>query len=137
MGFTTLLTSQVMKVAFYSEREKSDKFCSEPLILAWRSFPCRNSTTQDPRLYDILILNTSNSCFFFLPNSLRSGYEDFHSFLLSSDIRSEGSIAIVKKFDFDFLIIFDSTSLKCVLEKMSVCVCVCLSVCLSVADRRA
>ena len=31
-------------------------------------------------------------------------------FLLSSDIRSEGSIAIVKKFDFDFMI-FDSTSL--------------------------
>ena len=56
-------------------------------------------------------------------------------FLLSSDIRSEGSIAIVKIFDFDFLMIFHSTSLpkskKCVLEKMSVCVC------LSVADRRA
>ena len=32
-------------------------------------------------------------------------------FLLSSDIRSEGSIAIVKKFDFDFLMIFGSTSL--------------------------
>ena len=33
------------------------------------------------------------------------------SFLLSSDIRSEGSIAIVKKFYFDFLMIFDSISL--------------------------
>ena len=33
------------------------------------------------------------------------------TFLLSSDIRSEGSIAIVKKFDFDFFIIFDSISL--------------------------
>ena len=32
-------------------------------------------------------------------------------FLLSSDIRSEGSIAIVKKFDFDFFMIFGSTSL--------------------------
>ena len=31
--------------------------------------------------------------------------------LLSSDIRSEGSIAIVKKFDFDFFMIFGSTSL--------------------------
>ena len=32
-------------------------------------------------------------------------------FLLSSDIRSEGSIAFVKKFDFDFFIIYDSISL--------------------------
>ena len=31
--------------------------------------------------------------------------------LLSSDITSEGSIAIVKKFDFDFSMIFYSTSL--------------------------
>ena len=56
-------------------------------------------------------------------------------FLLSSYIRSEGSIAIVKRFDFDFLMIFDSTSLphskKSVLQK---CMCVCQSVCLS--DRR-
>ena len=34
LGFTTLLTSQVISVAFYSEHEKSDKFCSEALILA-------------------------------------------------------------------------------------------------------
>ena len=33
------------------------------------------------------------------------------AFLLSGDIRSEGSIAIVKIFDFDFLMIFHSTSL--------------------------
>ena len=34
------------------------------------------------------------------------------NFLLSSDIRSEGSIAIVRKFYFDFFfMIFDSTSL--------------------------
>ena len=32
LGFTTLLISQVITVAFYSEREKSDKFCSEALI---------------------------------------------------------------------------------------------------------
>ena len=34
LGFTTLLTSQVISVAFYSEREKSDKFCSAGLISA-------------------------------------------------------------------------------------------------------
>ena len=38
IGFTTLLTSQVISVAFYSEREKSHKFCSEALISAWGSF---------------------------------------------------------------------------------------------------
>ena len=32
LGFTTPLTSQVISVAFYSEREKSDKFCSDALI---------------------------------------------------------------------------------------------------------
>ena len=35
----------------------------------------------------------------------------FLSFLLSGDIRSAGNIAIVKKFNFDFLMIFHSTSL--------------------------
>ena len=48
-------------------------------------------------------------------------------FLLSSDIRSEGSIAIVKIFDFDFLMIFilhHSHSLKMCFRKMSVCVSV-------------
>ena len=34
LGFMTLLTSQVISVAFYSEREKSYKFCSEVLISA-------------------------------------------------------------------------------------------------------
>ena len=34
LGFTTHLTSQVIRVAFYSERVKSDKFCSEALISA-------------------------------------------------------------------------------------------------------
>ena len=51
LGFTTLLTSQVISVAFYSEREKSDKFCSEALISAWGTFTCRKYTTRDPRLY--------------------------------------------------------------------------------------
>ena len=52
------------------------------------------------------------------------------------DVRSEGStgIKIVKKFDFNFLVNFDSVSLphskNGVLAKMSMCVCVC--VCLSV-----
>ena len=32
LDFTTLLTSQVISVAFYSEREKSDNFFSETLI---------------------------------------------------------------------------------------------------------
>ena len=50
-GFTMLLTSQVISVAFYSERENSDKFCSEALISAWGSFTCRKSTTRDQRLY--------------------------------------------------------------------------------------
>ena len=31
-GFTTLLTSQVISVAFYIQREKSNKFYSEALI---------------------------------------------------------------------------------------------------------
>ena len=51
LGFTTRLTSQVISVAFYSEHEKSDKFCSEALILASGSFTCHKSTSQDPRLY--------------------------------------------------------------------------------------
>ena len=32
VGFMMLLTSQVISVAFFIEREKSDKFCSEALI---------------------------------------------------------------------------------------------------------
>ena len=50
---------------------------------------------------------------------------------ISSDIRSEGSIAIVKIFDFNFLMIFHSTSLpqsKNVFYKECMCVCVCVSV---------
>ena len=34
LGFTMLLTSRVISVAFYSEHEKADKFCSEALISA-------------------------------------------------------------------------------------------------------
>ena len=51
LDFTTLLTSQVISVAFYSDREKSDRFCSEALVSAWGSFTCRKFTTRDPRLY--------------------------------------------------------------------------------------
>ena len=45
------LTSHVISVAFYIEREKSDKFCSEAQILASGSFSCRKSTTRDQRFY--------------------------------------------------------------------------------------
>ena len=51
LGFTTLLTSQVICIAFYSEHKKSDKFCSEALISAWDSFTCHKSTIWDPWLY--------------------------------------------------------------------------------------
>ena len=51
LGFTTLLTSQVISVAFHSERETSDKFCSAALISAWGSFTCCKSTTRNPRFY--------------------------------------------------------------------------------------
>ena len=53
-GFATLLTSQVISVAFYSERENYDKFCSEALILAWGSFTCRKSMTRDPGFISLL-----------------------------------------------------------------------------------
>ena len=46
-----LLTSQVISITFYSEQEKSEKFCSEALISAWGSFTCCKSTTWDPQLY--------------------------------------------------------------------------------------
>ena len=45
------LTSQAISVAFYIEREKSVKLCSETLISAWGSFTFRESTTRDLRLY--------------------------------------------------------------------------------------
>ena len=51
LGFTTLETSLVISVAFDSEREKFDKFCSEALISPWGSFTCRKCTTRDPWLY--------------------------------------------------------------------------------------
>ena len=43
------LTYHVLSAAFYIEREKSDKFCSEALISAWSSSTCRKSTTRDRR----------------------------------------------------------------------------------------
>ena len=66
----------------------------------------------------------------------------YWTFLLSSDIRSEGSIAILKKFDYDFFMnfhctVYHSHGLKmCFRKNVCVCVCVCLSVCLTVAERR-
>ena len=44
----TLLTSQVNSITFYSEHEKSDKFCSEVLISARGSFTCHKFTTWRP-----------------------------------------------------------------------------------------
>ena len=38
LGFTTLLTSQVISLAFYSEHEKSDKFCSRGSNFGLRFF---------------------------------------------------------------------------------------------------
>ena len=38
LGFPTLLTSQVISLAFYTEREKSGKFCSEAVIFGLRFF---------------------------------------------------------------------------------------------------
>ena len=51
LGFTTLLTSHVISMTFYSEREKSDRFCSDALISTRGSFTCCKSTTRDPWLY--------------------------------------------------------------------------------------
>ena len=51
LGFQHFLTAQVIRVAFYIKREKSDKFFSEALISAWGSFTCSKSTTRDQRLY--------------------------------------------------------------------------------------
>ena len=45
------LTSQVIGVTFYIEREKSNKFCSEVLILDWGCFTCHKSKIWDQRLY--------------------------------------------------------------------------------------
>ena len=71
-GFTSLLTSQVISVAFYSEREKSDKFCSEALISAWGSFMCHKSTTRDPQLYFLSEGNHTQG-FYALKNSIDPG----------------------------------------------------------------
>ena len=83
MAFTTLLTSQVISVAFYSEREKSDKFWSEALILAWGSFTCRKSTTRDSRLYSSSE-GSHTQDFYALKNpSIPAGFEP--AYLGSSD----------------------------------------------------
>ena len=66
-GFITLLTSQVISVAFYRGCEKSDKFCSEALISDWDSFTCLKSTTRDPRLY--FLSEGSNTQDFYAPKN--------------------------------------------------------------------
>ena len=63
LGFTTLLTFQVISIAFYSERKKSDKFCSEALISAWGSFTCRKSTTRNPWLYFLSEGSHTQDCY--------------------------------------------------------------------------
>ena len=50
-GHVCSITSQVISVAFYIEREKTDKFCSEALISAWGYFMCSKSTTRKQWLY--------------------------------------------------------------------------------------
>ena len=45
------LTSQVISVAFYNEREKSDKFCTEVPISPLGSLTCLKSTSQEQRLH--------------------------------------------------------------------------------------
>ena len=75
LGFTTLLKSQVISVAFYSEREKSDKFCSEALISAWDTFKWRKSTTRDPWLY-VPSEGSHTQDFYALKNpSITAGFE--------------------------------------------------------------
>ena len=70
LGFTTLLTSQVICVAFYNEREKSDKFCSVALISAWGSFMFSKSTTREPRLY-LPSERSHSQDFYALKNSIK------------------------------------------------------------------
>ena len=55
-----------------SECEKSDKFCSEALILAWGSFTCRKSMTWDPQLYFSSEGNHTQN-FYALKNSIDPG----------------------------------------------------------------
>ena len=75
LGFTMLLTSQVIRVTFYSEREKPNKFCSEALILAWGSSSCNKSTSRDPCLY-FLSVGSHSQDFYALKNpSTPAGFE--------------------------------------------------------------
>ena len=60
------------------------------------------------KIYNLFDRNPLLSCSTFI--EIRSITE--YWFLLSSDIRSEESIAIVKNFDFEFLIVLDSITLS-------------------------
>ena len=109
-------------VVFFSSRIEL-WYTSYALVFFLHFFPPL-SASLTPLSPSISMIKSLKSHAFKLSQSLS------HSFLLSSDIRSEGSIAIVKIFDFDFLVIFHSTSLpesKNVFQKK--CVCVCVSVC--------
>ena len=70
-------------MAFYSEREKFDKFCSEALISAWGSFTWHKSTARDPegsRTQDFYALkkNPSTPAGFGPANLVSSGEYDNH-----------------------------------------------------------
>ena len=67
-GFTTLLTSLVISVAFYIEREKSDKFCSEALISAWSSF---HRQWHDSPLCTLAFLRSSRHSWMFSATHLQ------------------------------------------------------------------
>ena len=93
--------------------------CSSNLIYSFRGRRQGGSLLQylsfghldSPILLDVLLgreeafhLGNHSSYFARAGCSCCCGYSENRKF--SSDIRSEGSIAIVKKFDFDFLMIF-------------------------------
>ena len=61
LGFTTLLTSQVTSVAFYSEREKSDKFLLRGSKALLRAVNLRHGThgfTSLPKEFILRIFYT-------------------------------------------------------------------------------
>ena len=116
LGFTTLLTSQVISVALYSEREKYVKFCSEALISAWGSFPCRKYTTRDPRhnfpsegshTQDIYALKHPSTPAGFEPNNLgSSGEYDNHR---TTGVDRLHCVAFIDNFSYHQIYLNDSS----------------------------
>ena len=94
MGFTTLLTYQIISVAFYSEREKSDKFCSESLTPAGVSFTRRTSTTRDQRLYFPSEGNHTQDFYALKNSSTPAGFEPAN-LGASGEYENHGTIAPV------------------------------------------